>query len=295
MKILLLGSNGQLGSDILRFNKKLVKPFEFIPWTRKDLDVQNTKQIEEKLASIEFDCLINCISYTNTEKAEKNIQDAFEVNAFCIKEMVKACKNNHAKFFQISTDYIFSHGSTPLTECAAPSPLSVYGASKLLGESLALSLYENVTVFRVASLFGIAGASGKGGNFVETMIRVGNERGRLTVISDQIMSPTSTADLANLILKALTVSIPNGIYNAVNTGNTSWYQFAKLIIEKADVNAKVEPILGCDYPSAILRPSYSALDNSKLTKLIGNIPTWEDALTRYLEEKGHISYELRKS
>ncbi|TAK79440.1 MAG: dTDP-4-dehydrorhamnose reductase, partial [Gammaproteobacteria bacterium] len=278
MKILLLGANGQLGSDIVRASHS----FEIIPWLRCDLDITDNDALKTKLMQQPFDVLINCTSYHNTDQAETNAGLAFSINAHAVKEMALLCKEKKARFMHISTDYVFSHGKTPLTETSSPSPLNVYGASKLMGETLAQAVYDDVMIFRVASLFGIAGASGKGGNFVETMIRLGREKGKLRVIADQIMSPTATADIAEMLIKALEANIPSGIYHAVNTGYTSWYEFAKQIIAGAQVNAVVEPISAAEYPSITMRPSYSALDNSKLARLIGPIPTWQAALDKYL-------------
>lgn len=291
MKILLLGANGQLGSDILRENQKSTHPADIIAWTRSDLDITNKEELISKLKSQTFDILLNCTSYHNTDQVEKSADTAFMINAFCVKEMALICKEKNARFAHVSTDYVFSHHpeNQPLTELDNPSPLNVYGASKLMGESLAQAVWNDTVIFRVASLFGVAGASGKGGNFVETMIRIGREKGKLRVISDQIMSPTSTASIARIILKALQMKVPAGVYHTVNSGKASWYEFAKAIISKAGVNAIVEPMLAIEYPSVAVRPSYSALDNSKLTKLIGSIPTWQEVLESYLIEKGHIS------
>jgi len=290
MKILLLGSNGQLGSDILRINQKNNYPLEITGLTRADLDVSDKANIKSKLLKYSFDVLINCTSFTNTELAESNAEMAFAINAHSVKEMAEACKKKNARLVQISTDFIFSDNphKIPLTELEPPAPVNIYGASKLMGESLAKLTLDDCLIFRVASLFGIAGASGKGGNFVETMIRVGSEKGKLRVISDQFMSPTSTADIADVILKAIMQKIPAGTYNTVNSGIASWYEFAKKIIEKTGLKVAVEPVKASEYISVITLPLFSALDNNKLSSLISPIRTWEDALDDYLLEKGHI-------
>lgn len=291
MKILLLGANGQLGSDIVRENQKSAHPAEIIAWQRSDLDITNQEELRKKLKEQSFDVLLNCTSYHNTDQVEKNPDMAFLINAFCVKEMALICKEKNARFAHISTDYVFSHSpeNQLLTELNKPAPLNIYGASKLMGESLAQAVHDKTLIFRVASLFGLAGASGKGGNFVETMIRIGREKGQLRVISDQMMSPTSTASIADIILKALRTNISPGVYHAVNSGSASWYDFAKAIIQNAKIKAIVEPMLAIDYPSIALRPTFSALNNSKLATAVGPIPTWEEALNIYLHEKGHIN------
>ncbi len=291
MKILLLGANGQLGSDMIQQNQKTRQPAEIIAWQRSDLDITNQEELLRKIKTQSFDVLLNCTSYHNTDVVEKNAELAFLINAFCVKEMALVCKEKNARFVHISTDYVFSHSENnrPLTESDKPSPLNIYGASKLMGESLAQRVHADTIIFRVASLFGLRGASGKGGNFVETMIRMGREKGQLRLISDQIMSPTSTKSVATIILTALQANISHGIYHAVNSGKASWYEFAKKIIEKANVAATVEPMAAKDYPSVALRPAFSALDNTKLSQCVGTIPTWEEALDVYLREKGHIN------
>lgn len=288
MKILLLGANGQLGQDIQKIAPDNV---EIEAITRNQLDISELNSISDFLANKSFDVLVNCTSYHKTDEVESNAKKAFDINAFAVKAMAKACENSGARFIHISTDYVFGgdkHDS-PLTENAMPAPLNVYGASKLMGENLAKANCVDTVIFRVASLFGTAGASGKGGNFVETMIRFGKEKGHLKVVNDQYMSPTSTLDIADILFKFLSANGPAGTYNVVNSGQASWYEFAKKIIEKSGVNATVDPVPATEYPTPALRPSYSVLSNKKVGDIIQqNIPTWETALERYLVEKGHL-------
>jgi len=288
MKILLLGSSGQLGSDIIRMNHARHSPLTITALNRKNLDVTDKTKVRDTLLQHSFDVLINCTSYHNTDQVEANPIIAFDVNAYAIKHLAEICKEKHARFIQISTDYVFSHHHQPLSESDLPSPLNIYGASKLMGEALAQAVYDDVIIFRVASLFGLRGASGKGGNFVETIIKNAKAKGQLRVISDQIMSPTSTADIAAIILKSIQLNLPAGIYHAVNSGYASWYEYAKTIIDYCQIKATVDPIPAKDYPAVAMRPTYSALNNSKLSGYIGAIPHWQNALKRYLIEKEHI-------
>ena len=293
MKALLLGPNGQLGSDLTRAAEAASGALEIEPLGRGDLDVSDVESIASTLGARSFDVLINCTSYHKTDELETNAQQAFDVNAFAVREMAAACARQNARMLHVSTDYVYAGDATePYVESDRTGPLNVYGASKLMGESLAREACDDVIVFRVASLFGIAGASGKGGNFVETMIRFGREKGALRVIADQVMSPTATADVADMILRALAANAPSGIYHAVNSGRASWYEFASRIIEKAGVDATVDPIPHTEYPLPARRPAFSVLDNSKLTGAIGPIPQWEDALDRYLAAKGHAAPAL---
>jgi dTDP-4-dehydrorhamnose reductase len=205
--------------------------------------------------------------------------------------LAKACGAKGARLVQVSTDYVYGGQAerTPLTEDVGRAPVNVYGATKALGEDLARLEHDDVIVARVASLFGVAGASGKGGNFVETMLRFGRERGRLTVVDDQVMSPTASWDAGEAILDLIAAEAPAGVYHVVNAGVASWCDFARDIIARARVAAEVVPIPTSQFPTPARRPPYSALSNAKLEAAIGRpMPPWTDALDRYLAAKGHI-------
>jgi dTDP-4-dehydrorhamnose reductase len=290
MKVLLLGANGQLGSDIVRAQQTNFSSVEIIPLCRKDVDVTEPASIKKALASYEFDALINCTSYHKTDEVEKRASEAVAVNAHAPQHMAVACRAKGALFVHISTDYVFSGGnSKPYAETDAPAPLNVYGASKFLGENLVRREWaEKSLIARVASLFGVAGASGKGGNFVETMLRIAKEKGEVRVVNDTRMSPTSTADIALVILSLLENHASPGLYHVVNSGEATWFEFAREIIRRAGLAAQVIPIRSGEFQTAAIRPSYSVLDNRKAGSIAGQIPDWEDALDRYLKEKGHL-------
>jgi len=296
MKCLLLGANGQLGQDLLRQEGLSSGGIELIPMTRADLDVTDIESIADRLKDVPFDALINCTSYHKTDEVEHNGTLAVTINAHAVAGLAEACRDKDARFVHISTDYVFGGGAarSPLRESDSPAPVNVYGASKLLGEQLAFARHDDVVVMRVASLFGVAGASGKGGNFVETMVRAGRERGALNVVSDQKMSPTATADIAGWIFAVLQKKAPAGLYHAVNSGSATWFEFAKTIIERAGIDAKVSPIPSSDYPTPAMRPPYSTLDNTKLTGVVGEIRHWSEALDDYLVAKGHIGADARE-
>lgn len=290
MKILLLGSNGQLGMDIQN-HVATIGSIDLLAVTRQDLDLANLEKIQTEVAQYSFDVLINCTGYHKTDEVEQNAAMAITINAHAVRELARACQASQSKFVHISTDYVFGGLVTegPLSEQARPAPLNVYGASKLLGESLALAHCQQTFVCRVASLFGIAGSSGKGGNFVETMIRLAREKGKLSVVDDQVMSPTATADLARMIIQLVRQEGAPGVYHAVNTGQASWFEFAQEIIARAGIDAVVEPVSSKDFYSGVDRPSFSALNNQKLANTIGEIPNWQSALQQYLIEKGYVS------
>lgn len=289
MKAILLGPNGQLGTDIRSVNAQQGEPLSIELVDRASLDLTNLEVVSRSLGDRRFDCLINCSSYHKTDEVEHNSQLAFTINAHLVQRLAEICAQKKARLVHVSTDYVFGgqEKRTPLSEDDAKAPINVYGASKGMGEDLARLAVDDILVLRVASLFGVAGASGKGGNFVETMIRFGKEKGKLSVVADQSMSPTATKDIATALIKMLKAEVPAGIWNVVNSGAATWFEFAARIIERAGVNAIVSPIESTGFPTPAKRPPYSVLDNSKVAAAIGSMRLWHDALDDYLIAKGH--------
>ena len=290
MRVVLLGPNGQLGRDILCAHRKSGEPFDLVPLARDKLDVAMPETVERALTNLDFDVLVNCTGYHKTDEVEDNAALAFAVNAHAVQAMARVCAAKRARLVHISTDYVFGGGiecATPLREDDPTAPVNVYGASKAMGETLARLASDDVVILRVASLFGVAGASGKGGNFVETMIRVGREKGALRVVDDQTMSPTATADVAGVILRMLTEGCAPGLYHVVNAGSATWFDFAREIVRRARVDATVTPCATGEYPVRAARPRYSVLDNARVSAVFGAMPPWQEALERYLYAKGH--------
>ena len=290
LRVLLLGPNGQLGYDVRRAHAEAGNPFDLLPLARDKLDVAAPGVTERALGSLEFDALVNCAAYTKVDELEDHAELAFAINAHAVQTMARACAAKGARFVHISTDYVFGGDATrnqPLREDDPTAPVNVYGASKAVGETLARLACDDVVILRVASLFGVAGASGKGGNFVETMIRAGRENRALRVVDDQTMSPTATADVARVVVRMLTEGCVPGLYHVVNTGSVTWFDFAHEIIRRVGVEAAVTPCASGKYPVRAARPRYSALDNTKVSAVFGAMPQWQDALERYLHAKGH--------
>jgi dTDP-4-dehydrorhamnose reductase len=290
MRVLILGANGQLGTDLLSGQQSRSRSTELVPLYRKDLDVSELESIPKVLANLQFDVLINCTGYHKTDEVEKHATEAVQINGHAVRILAQACSSARARFVHISTDYIFGGDSSrPYVEGDCPRPLNVYGASKLLGEDLALRGYGDGTlILRVASLFGVAGASGKGGNFVETILRVAKEKGQLRVVHDITMSPTGTAEAARIIWSLVENAAPPGVYHVVNSGQATWFEFACEILRQAGVHVPVTPVTGEESPAVAARPSYSVLENRKASSIVGTISSWEQALTQYLKAKGHI-------
>lgn len=289
MKVLLLGPNGQLGTDIRSANHRRGEPIEILAIGRSQTDLNNIEASISSLRELKFDALINCASYHQTDEVEGNAQQAFTINAHLVRRLAELSAEKHASFFHVSTDYVFGGQSqrSPLSESAPKAPVNIYGASKALGEDLALMANGDTRIVRVASLFGVAGASGKGGNFVETMIRLAKERGELRVVADQTMSPTSTWDVAQTMIDMVLDKAPPGIWHVVNSGVSTWYEFARQIISDANVEARVLPIKTEQFPTRAARPRYSALDNEKVSRAIRIMRPWQPALKDYLVAKGY--------
>ena len=291
MRVVLLGPNGQLGHDITGAHREAGEPFELLPLARNTLNIAMPGMVERVLGRLSFDILINCTGYHRTDEAEGNAALAFAVNAHAVQAMARTCAAKRARFVHVSTDYVFGGDvarNRPLREGDPTAPVNVYGASKVMGETLARLESDDVVIPRVASLFGVAGASGKGGNFVETMIRVGREKGALRVVNDQTMSPTATADVARVMIRMLTDDCAPGIYHVVNTGSATWFDFAHEIIHRTGFGVTVTPCASGEYSVRAARPCYSALDNTKVSVAFGGMPRWQDALDRYLRTKGHF-------
>ena len=291
-RVLLVGPHGQLGHDILAAHEEAGEPFNLLPLVRDKLDLAAPEAVERVLGSLDFDTLVNCAAYTGVDEAEDNADLAFAVNAHAVHAMARACAAKGARLVHFSTDYVFGGSPAhvrPLLEGDPTAPVNVYGASKALGETLARLASDDIVILRVASLFGVAGASGRGGNFIETVIRIGRKQGALRVVDDQTVSPTAATDVAYVVMRMLADGCAPGIYHVVNTGAASWFDFASEIVRRAGVDASVAPCASGDYPARAVRPRYSVLDNAKVSAAFGAVPTWQDALDRYLRTKGHLS------
>jgi dTDP-4-dehydrorhamnose reductase len=217
---------------------------------------------------------------------------AFRVNALGARNVAVVAQELGARLVHISTDYIFGGEveprTTPYTEFDTPIPPNVYGKSKLAGEDFVRHLCHRHFIVRVSGLFGVAGSSGKGGNFIETMLKLARECDELRVVNDQVFSPTYTSDLARKIAQLMTTDY-YGIFHITSRGTCSWYEFTKEILKLADIKTPVVPITSDQYPQKARRPRYSVLGNYHLQLLgMDDMRPWQEALKDYLVAKGHI-------
>lgn len=278
--VLVLGANGQLGSDLVKVF--VANDVSHIGIRRKEFDVLNDEVEKLKQYSVKY--IINCIATTNVDGSEDDSLLAFKINADFAYKLAKFCHENDIVLFHISTDYVFD-GTTPFKydEKAHANPLSIYGLSKYAGELAVQNYHDKFFIFRVAALFGVSGASGKGGNFVNTMIRLGRERDEISVIADQITCPTATLDIARAICHFIKNKVDEyGIYHCVSSNSCSWFEFTTEIFRLSGIDVdKVKKAIFKEYPFKAKRPQYGLLDNSKLSKHY-TMPTWQEALNEYL-------------
>jgi dTDP-4-dehydrorhamnose reductase len=283
MKIILLGSNGQLGKEFERYLIENTN-VELHSFSHKELDIFDSQKLVNKFQEISPDVVINCAAYTKVDQAEKEQTLAYQVNAIGAKNVSFASFKVNAKVIYFSTDYVFDGlKSAPYNEFDKPNPISVYGKSKLLGETYTKEHNPNHLILRISWLYGINGS-----NFVKTIIRLAKEKGELRVVNDQVGTPTYTLDVVRQTWKLIQED-SIGLYNAANIGQATWFEFAKRIIEKLKLNAKVVPIKTEEFPTLAKRPKFSVLDNYLFELENKNIMRkWEEAfdefVTNYREE-----------
>jgi dTDP-4-dehydrorhamnose reductase len=289
MKVLVTGANGQLGTDLC----KVLRDFELIPLTDKDIEISDMSSVKQAFSKYKPDIIINTAAYVRVDDCEDERDKAFLVNALGARNVAVVAQELGARLVHLSTDYVFGGEdeprTTPYTEFDTPVPLSIYGKSKLAGEDFVRHFCLRHFIVRTSGLFGVAGSSGKGGNFVETMLKLAKERDELRVVNDQVFSPTYTLDLARKMAQLMTTDY-YGIFHITNRGACSWYEFTTEILKLAGVKTPVVPTTSDQYPQKARRPRYSVLDNYQL-RLLGmdDMPTWQEALKDYLIARGHIA------
>ena len=282
MNVLVTGSNGQLASCI----KDLAKQYDglnFIYTDYKELDICDLNQVNTFFKSNKkIDYCINCAAYTAVDKAESDVEKAFEINANGAKNLAIACREFDAILIQISTDFVFDgEKKEPYTETDVAKPISVYGASKLQGEIEIKQTLETYFILRTSWLY-----SEHGTNFMKTMLRLAETRDEISVVSDQIGTPTYAGDLADVILKIISSKNTNfGLYHYSNEGVASWYDFAKAIFEASNLKIKLNAIKTEAYPTPAKRPVFSVMDKEKIKSVLEIVTlNWQDGLFRALNK-----------
>jgi dTDP-4-dehydrorhamnose reductase len=292
MKILVTGSNGQLGQALRKLSPKY-PDHEFLFTDIQELDITNRHSVDRFFVESQPEVVINCAAYTAVDKAETDPSRAFELNGTSVGHLALNASKADAIFIHISTDYVFDGTkSTPYSEEDVPNPQSVYAKSKYQGELETLKSASRGIIFRTSWLY-----SEFQNNFVRTIINKGKERGHLNVVYDQVGVPTYAGDLAEAILNILP-ALKNHqgveIYHYSNEGVASWYDFAKDIVEFSGIKCTINPILTVDFPLPAVRPAFSVMDKSKFRKQFGiEIPYWRDSLRECVEKI--TNYEVRST
>lgn len=284
--ILVTGAYGQLGWEL----SKILDPTTAVFVDRDVLDITDGRVVKEFCQDHRFSHVVNCAAYTAVDKAESESEACRQINVGGLKNIIGAISQTDTRLINISTDFVFDGTQNkPYTEDDVLSPLSVYGETKAEGERLVLSECPEAIVLRTGWLY-----SAHGHNFVKTILNRALEGQPLKVVDDQIGTPTWAADFADVIKKI--IEAPKwkpGLYNYSNAGMTSWYEFARAIVETAGIKAEISPCATGEYPATAKRPAYSVLDKSKIIETYAiDIPQWRDSLKKALSnirERGQES------
>lgn len=278
MKVLVTGSSGQLGFDVILEGKK--RGYQMIGTGSKDLDIRNEENVKEIVKNNKPDIIIHCAAYTAVDKSEEEKEICWDVNVNGTKYLVDSAKSIDAKFIYISTDYVFNgEGNKPYIESDKVKPIGYYGLTKEQGEKIVQKNLDKFYIVRISWVFGINGK-----NFIKTMLQLSETKNELNVVGDQFGSPTYTVDLAKLLIDMAEVE-NYGIYHASNEGYCSWAEFAREIFKISKKEIIVNSISTEQYPTTAARPKNSRLSKQKLTNNgFSLLPTWKDALIRYIDE-----------
>ncbi|MCF0211454.1 MAG: dTDP-4-dehydrorhamnose reductase [Bacteroidales bacterium] len=283
MNILVTGSNGQLGREMRRAAAQSTDHYIFTDV--EELDITRLDDIRALSAREQVEAIVNCAAYTNVDRAEDDEAAADRLNHRAVENLARVAKEREAVLIHVSTDYVFggNQGNTPRTEEEPVNPTGVYGLTKLKGEQAILSIGCQHLIFRTAWLY-----SRHGNNFVKTMRRLTREKESLRVVFDQVGTPTFAGDLADLICHTLSQRLHlshQGIYHFSNEGAISWYDFAQEICHLSGNRCDIQPCHSHEFPSKVVRPSYSVLDKTKLKNHFATtIPYWKESLCRCIQQ-----------
>ncbi len=280
MVVLVTGANGQLGQS-LQFIAGNYPSIQFVFYSSSDLDITKKECCQAVFNQHQPNYCINAAAYTAVDKAESEPEKAHLINVVGAKNLAEVCKENNTILLHISTDFVFDGTHTnSYTEEDTPNPIGVYGQTKLDGEKAIQETFDNYFIIRTSWVY-----SQFGNNFMKTMLRLAAERDSLSVVNDQIGTPTNAVDLAECLVKIIQSNNQQpttnnfGIYNYSNEGQCSWYDFAKKIFEIHKIKIDLQPIATLSYPTPAKRPTYSVLDKRKIKEVFGvAINDWEESL-----------------
>lgn len=278
MRVLVTGAAGQLGHDVMDELKK--RSHEGIGVDVQEMDITDTEKVRQVITAADVDAVIHCAAYTAVDAAEDNVELCRKINADGTEHIARVCRDLGLKMMYISTDYVFDgQGDRPWEPDDERNPLNVYGQTKYEGE---LAIEKNLDKYFIVRIAWVFGVNGK--NFIKTMLNLSKHHDKLTVVNDQTGSPTYTYDLARLLVDMIETD-KYGRYHATNEGLCTWYEFACEIFQQAGIDIEVAPVSSDEYPAKAKRPENSRMSKEKLTQNgFERLPTWQDALARYLKE-----------
>lgn len=286
MKIALIGANGQLGSDLAKVLP--ARGHDLVSLTHAQIEVTNAECVAAMMQEHEPELVLNMAAFHKVDVCEQEVERTFAVNVYGVHNLALACRVHGAALAHMSTDYVFGGDktrATPYVETDAPAPINAYGVSKLAGEQFVRYLLERYFIFRVTGLYGVAGSSGKGGNFVELMLRLAGAGKDIRVVDDQRMTPTYTVDLAQQIAAVIETE-QYGLYHATSQGDCTWYEFAAEIFRQSGLRPTLGRAKTGDFGEKATRPAYSVLENRALREIgMDVMRPWQEALGAYLEER----------
>lgn len=281
MKIVIIGANGQLGTDLA----EVLSPGNYLTGlAHNDIEITDIDKIQSVLGAIKPDIVINTAAYHVVQEAESFPDKAFSINGTGTLNLAKVCNDINARFLHYSTDYVFDgKKQKPYIESDCPNPLNVYATTKLAGEHFALNYCKQSYVVRVSGIYGKVPSRVKGGNFITTMIKLAKEKPEVRVVDDEILTPTPTSAIAKNTA-ALINTDKFGLYHMSCEGECSWYEFAKVIWETLQLQTPLLPAKVKDFPMVVKRPTYSVLENHNLKEAgINEMPEWREALVEFLQ------------
>jgi len=284
MRVVLVGAGGQLAFDLVR----ALADHELVPLTRAELELTDGAAVRSRMLAEKPDAIVNAAAYNLVDKAEDEPEAAYRDNALVPRTLALTAAEIGAKLIHFSTDYVFGRDAgrrTPWKETDEPGPTGAYGVSKLAGEHFVRAHCPRHFVLRTCGVYGVKGSRGKGGNFVETMLRLAGTGKPVRVVNDQRCTPSYAKHLAEAAA-ALLATERFGLYHLVNAGECSWHEFASEIFKQAGLAVDCQPITTAEFGARANRPAYSVLDGSKLTDAgVPPLPDWRQALAEYLAER----------
>jgi dTDP-4-dehydrorhamnose reductase len=284
MRILLIGAAGQLGQDLNPVLQK--RGHEVVPVTHEEVEICSREAVGQAVTGARPQCIINTAAFHRVDDCEDQVERAFAVNVLGVRNLAEAAEQAGVVLVHFSTDYVFGgEKRVPYVETDLPQPLSIYAMSKLAGEFAARRYCSRHFVIRTCGLYGVGGSRSKGGNFVETMLRLTGQKKTIRVVADQIVTPTSTADLAERVLPLIEAE-GYGLYHMTSAGECSWYEFAAEVFRLAKVEADLQPTDSRSFSAKARRPAYSVLDNYQMRAAgIAEFRPWQEALAAYMRQR----------